>query len=83
MPEVRGWDDSERPLLLLEDLSDCIWPPPWETARVDQVLAALALLRATDVGGALSPLGVTDPELVSCWQRVAAAPAHFLSLGGW
>ena len=29
MPRVRAWDDGERPLLLLEDLSACRWPPPW------------------------------------------------------
>ena len=42
MPQVRAWDDGERPLLLLEDLSDCRWPPPWDAAGVDRVLAALA-----------------------------------------
>ena len=53
MPQVRAWDDGERPLLLLEDLSDCRWPPPWDAAGVDRVLAALASLRAADPGAAL------------------------------
>ena len=30
MPHVRGWDDGERPLLLLEDLGGCRSPPPWD-----------------------------------------------------
>lgn len=81
MPSVRGWDDGARPLLLLEDLSDCRWPPPWDAAGVDRVLAALARLRAADTGGALPPLSATNPELAGSWRRVAAAPAEFLSLG--
>ena len=81
MPQVRAWDDGERPLLLLEDLSGCVWPPPWNAAGVDQVLAALARLRATDHGGALPPLSVADRDLAGSWRRVAAAPAQVLSLG--
>ena len=81
MPEVLGWDDGERPLLLLEDLSGCGWPPPWDDRRVDQVLGALARLHATDGGSALTPLVVDDPKLPGCWRRVAAQPAAFLSLG--
>ena len=69
------------PLLLLEDLSACRWPPPWHAADVDRVLAALAELRAADPGGALPPLSVADRDLAGSWRRVAAAPAQFLSLG--
>ena len=81
MPQVRGWDDGERPLLLLEDLSACRWPPPWDATSVDRVLAALASLRAADAGDALPPLSVADRDLGGGWRRVAAAPAEFLSLG--
>ena len=35
MPEVLGWCDGERPVLLLEDLSGCSWPPPWDARGVD------------------------------------------------
>ena len=76
MPRVRAWDDGERPLLLLEDLSDCRWPPPWDAAGVDRVLAALASLPAADPGAALPPLSVADPDLAGSWRRVAAAPAQ-------
>ena len=81
MPRVRGWDDGERPLLLLEDLSGCRWPPPWDATAVDRVLAALASLRAADPGDALPPLSAADRGLGGSWRRVAAAPAEFLSLG--
>ena len=52
MAQVRAWDDGERPLLLLEDLSACRWPPPWDATGVDRVMAALASLRAADPGDA-------------------------------
>ena len=81
MPEALGWDDGERPLLLLEDLSGCSWPPPWDDRRVGQVLDALARLHAVDDGGSLTPLGLEDPGFPGCWRRVAAEPAPFLSLG--
>ena len=71
MPQVRAWDDGERPLLLLEDLSACRWPPPWDAAGVDRVLAALASLRAADPGNVLPPLSVADRAFGGSWRRVA------------
>src|SRR5688572_11683475 len=39
MPRVLGWqDDIAHPILLLEDLSSCDWPPPWDTRKIDQAL---------------------------------------------
>ena len=29
LPKLLGWEDDELPLLVLEDLSDARWPPPW------------------------------------------------------
>ena len=68
-------------LLLLEDLSGCGWPPPWDDRRVEQVLDALARLHAIEDGSSLTSLDVEDPRLPGCWRRVAAEPASFLSLG--
>ena len=81
MPRLRGWDDGERPLLLLEDLSRCRWPPPWDGCRVGQVLEALEELRAADPCGALPPVSMLARELTGGWRRVAAEPEPFLSLG--
>ena len=80
MPELLGWDDGERPLLLLEDLSGCFWPPPWDAGKVDRVLEAVARLRAADHRH-LSPLDSAASGLAGCWQSVAEEPAPFLSLG--
>ena len=80
MPELLGWDDCERPLLLLEDLSGCFWPPPWDAGRVDKVLEAVARLRAADHRH-LSPLDSAGSGLAGCWHSVAEEPVPFLSLG--
>src|SRR5256885_805169 len=40
-PELLGFDDGKQPLLVLEDLSSCDCPPPWNTRRVEAVRSAL------------------------------------------
>jgi hypothetical protein len=40
MPRFLGFEDGDRPLLLLEDLMPARWPPPWTPGDVDAVLAA-------------------------------------------
>ena len=80
MPELQGWDDGERPLLLLEDLSGCFWPPPWDAGKVDRVLEAFARLQAADPRH-LSPLDSAGSGLAGCWHGVAEEPGPFLSLG--
>jgi len=45
LPRFLGWDDDwEMPILLLEDLSNAAWPPPWNEGRVQQVLNTLEQL---------------------------------------
>ena len=67
-------------MLVLEDLSDCVWPPPWTREGVDAVLATLERVAATPPPDG-TPLLEDDRESVSGWHAVAADPAPFLSLG--
>ncbi len=53
MPRLLGWEDGEQPLLLLEDLADAYWPPPWRDGDVDAVLEVLAAVAATAPTGEL------------------------------
>jgi Phosphotransferase enzyme family len=80
VPEMLGFADGERPLLVLENLSDATWPPPWDRRRVDAVLATLDA-----VAGSASPAGLprlTDGEGPDeGWHHVLAHPDEFLSLG--
>ena len=81
MPRLLGWDDDgDSPILLLEDLSGAVWPPPWSPETVDRVLALLADLRATPPPAHLSRLEHSRDELAG-WSLVAAEPQSFLALG--
>ncbi|HEY3551052.1 MAG TPA: phosphotransferase [Gaiellaceae bacterium] len=83
MPQLLGWEDGERPLLVLEDLTEgARFPPPWRPGDVDAVLATLEQLGAARVEE-LPPFPDSWPQ----WTAVADDPAPFLSLGiaspGW
>jgi hypothetical protein len=80
LPALRGWEDGEEPILLLEDLSGAFWPPPWSPARVEHVLATLAAVAATSPPPSLPALASSRDRLAS-WMQVADAPTLFLSLG--
>lgn len=80
MSEVLAWQDGERPLLLLEDLSGAHWPPPWRDGQVEAVRATMAAVAATP-----PPVGLPRAEELlgdlPGWHSVAADPAPFLRLG--
>lgn len=78
IPELIGWeDDGHAPLLILEDLSQSFWPPPWTPQRVDRVRECLDELHAARP--AMPPYAAIHGR-VSGWNDVAADPAGFLSL---
>ena len=47
LPRFLGYDDAEPALLLLEDLSEAHWPPPWPEGSISAVLEALEKIAAT------------------------------------
>jgi hypothetical protein len=77
--EIRREDD--RTLLLLEDLTNADWPPPYPR-DVGPLFAALEEVAATPPPSQLHRL--VDE---SCWERVAGEPGPLLELGlcsrGW
>lgn len=80
LPEVIATeDDPERPLLVLEDLGEWHWPPPWSSARIDTVLAALDLIHGLDAD--LPEHAAREAGEIRGWVRVQADPEPFLSLG--
>jgi hypothetical protein len=77
MPRLLGWEDGDRPLLVLEDLTPgAHLPPPWRRGDVEAVIATLAELAETRADG-LPPFPDPWPQ----WTAVADDPAPFLSLG--
>jgi hypothetical protein len=73
-------DHPEHPLLVLEDLSQAVWPPPWDETRIERVLETLER-----VGPARPPAYLPTleeyRETLSGWEPVAADPRPFLGLG--
>src|SRR5438445_11247964 len=56
MPGLIGWRDDERPILVLEDLSAGVWPPPWTDERVASVLQMLKAVAGSSPPGWLPPV---------------------------
>jgi len=78
-PTFLGWDDDgERPILLLEDLSECHWPPPWRDGDVEAVLSVLESVHAAAPPAGVPPLTLDE---LHTWREVEADPEPFLSLG--
>jgi hypothetical protein len=81
MPKLYGWaDEGEPPMLILEDLSACAWPPPWTDARVESVLATLAQVAATPPPAWLAESSEAS-WIADGWLQVAADPAPLLATG--
>ena len=81
MPAFIGWDDDAlEPLLVMEDLSQARWPPPWDRNAVDMVLEALAAVHAL-AGVELPRFLDAHGGLSGGWAAVAEDPEPFLSLG--
>lgn len=66
------------PILIIEDLSSAIWPPPWTSALLDEVLDAISVMHQTSTE--LTHGGLLQGREAG-WPSVAADPASFLSLG--
>jgi hypothetical protein len=80
MPRLVAWEDGDRPILLLENLSRLPWPPPWNDSRISAVLRTLDEVAATTPPGWLQPLE-RHPIDLNGWPRVASDPAPLLSTG--
>jgi hypothetical protein len=80
-PELLGWDDDgERPVMVLEDLSDARWPPPWDRASVEAVLACLADVATTPPSPEIPPVGRSQFDRDG-WREIEHDPEPFLRLG--
>jgi Phosphotransferase enzyme family len=81
LPELVAWiDDEDHPVLVLDDLSEAIWPPPWTRKQVSRVLEMLGEVAATTPPPGLDSLASFRDYLTN-WPVVAEDPTLFLSLG--
>lgn len=80
MPQMLGWIDGLHPILVLEDLSAEVWPPPWSAASVEAVLDTLSLVARTPPPSWVKPVAQSGFDLHG-WRAVERDPESFLSLG--
>ena len=81
MPRLVGYDDGDPPLLVLEDLSEARWPPPWDETAIGDVRTALAELWATPAPEWVPSIAVERQWLLGGWAAVEEDPQPFLTLG--
>jgi thiamine kinase-like enzyme len=87
MPKMIAFDRvGEPPIMVIEDLSSAVWPPPWTASMVDQVVGTIHELHASN--NVPPPLDwesdkPNDPfgSVADNWLGIAAAPDEFLSTG--
>lgn len=81
LPRLLGWDDDGlAPALAIEDLSSATWPPPWDAAGIDAVLATVDDVHAATPPGGV-PTAAESQFGQDGWPDVAADPEPFLALG--
>lgn len=81
LPHLLGWDDDGAlPVLVLEDLSDAGWPPPWTPAAVGAVRELLRAVAATRPPSGLRRLA-DQREALAGWELVERDPEPLLRLG--
>lgn len=77
MPRVVAFADGELPLLVIEDLSDARWPPPWPA--VEPFFTIVDQLGEVDADADVLPL--RDDKLPT-WEQVLAKHEAVERMGG-
>lgn len=79
LPQMIAYQDGQHPMLVLEDLSGCDWPPPWDGDRVAAVRRALDDVASHPVPAGLRPIAESG-YAAGGWPKVAEDPEPFLGL---
>jgi hypothetical protein len=80
MPRLLGYDVGEPPLLVLEDLSNGRWPPPWDAAAIESVRESLTAVWATPPPDWVPSVTAERERFLGGWAEIERDPAPFLSL---
>lgn len=82
IPRLLGWDDDGiEPALVIEDLSDAFWPPPWSNDRIDAVMRVLDAVAATEPPPSIEPPRGEFFDFEAGWVAMRADPTDALGLG--
>jgi hypothetical protein len=61
-------------VLLIEDLSEALWPPPWDDDTIGAVLGSLDELHATPLPSGIEPVESFLDDIREGWNEVRADP---------
>jgi hypothetical protein len=75
-----AYDDGDLALIVIEDLTDAEWPPPWSRSQVESVLASLDALHHTAPPPEVEKLDAIRAEIVG-WPDIAENPEPLISTG--
>ncbi len=79
MPHLVAWEAHEsEPVLIIEDLSEYHWPPPWSERQIELTLAQINALHNTSV--TLETFEEAHGTHVGNWKLGGGDPEPFLSL---
>ena len=81
MPQLHGLDADDPPLLVIEDLSEARWPPPWDDCAIEAVRATIATVWATPIPDWVPPVTDERERFAGGWAEIARDPEPFLSTG--
>ena len=80
LPTMLGWyDEDDRPVIVLEDLSAAHWPPPWERGHVNAVMACLDEVAASKPPPDLPSVADSQFDFQG-WIEIEDDPEPFLGL---
>jgi hypothetical protein len=77
--EIVAYEEHERPLLVVEDLSHGRWPPPWGPRDVERVLETFRRVAAT-TPPAHFPSNEIYRDMFTGWSSIQRDPTAFLTL---
>jgi hypothetical protein len=81
MPLLLGYGEDDPPFLVIEDLSEGRWPPPWDVTAIEAVRESLAAVWATAPPDWVPPITEETEWLLGGWTEIEKDPEPFLSLG--
>lgn len=77
---VAAEDDSEAPLLVIENLQGAYWPPPWQLHQIDEVLAVVETMHSLKAPACLSNTSDRLRQEGNGWKRLAEDPSPWIGL---
>jgi len=80
LPSFVAFHDDEQTFLVIEDLSDAYWPPPWSAHQIAMAMTTLDRVHATKPPPGLPVLDDLRAQL-NGWPTVADDPHPFLATG--